>query len=103
MKSYKVIIGSVLVLSLVLLFIGFSTDNQDLPDGEAIYKIQCTLCHGSDGNLGVSGSEKLPESTLNLEQRIEVITYGRGKMNAFNTILSDEEIEAVARYTMNLK
>ena len=39
-------------------------------------------------------------STLSLEEKIEVITNGRNAMMAYKTSLSEDEIKAVAEYTM---
>lgn len=73
------------------------------PDGEKIYKIYCIACHGLDGNLGASGAAKLTESTLPLTERVKVITNGRNAMTSFKALLKPDQINAVAKYTMELK
>ncbi|KRP07169.1 MAG: hypothetical protein ABR95_12420 [Sphingobacteriales bacterium BACL12 MAG-120813-bin55] len=70
--------------------------------GEAIYNQNCKLCHGSRGNLGVSGAFNLRQSTLTVPEKIQVITNGRNGMAAYKGILSDEEILLVATYTESL-
>lgn len=70
--------------------------------GADIYKAQCTLCHGEDGKLGIGGAKDLTTSTLTKEEMIAVITHGRGTMMPFNTLLSKDEIEAVADHVLNL-
>lgn len=73
------------------------------PDGEKIYKQYCVVCHGVSGDLGASGAFDLTTSKLTLEERIPVITNGRNLMTAFNAILDEEKIKAVATYTLSLK
>lgn len=68
------------------------------PDGAKIYKLNCTLCHGSGGDMGASGAHDLTQSTLSLEERVHVITNGRNTMTPFKRSLSPEQIEAVATY-----
>ncbi len=75
-----------------------STDNE----GKVIYKNYCVACHGIDGELALNGAKKFPESTLSVEERILVITNGRNMMTPFKEVLSEEEIKAVANYTMVL-
>ncbi len=71
--------------------------------GKKLYKTQCSICHGDDGRKGLSGAKLIPESTLDMKQRIMLITKGKGNMMPYAGILSKEEIEAVAAYTMTLK
>ncbi len=71
-------------------------------DGAAIFRSQCTLCHGEDGKLGIGGAKDLTVSNLTKEEMIAVITHGRGTMMPFNTLLSKDEIEAVADHVLNL-
>jgi len=71
-------------------------------DGEAIYKKNCTVCHGIDGKLGLNGSKDLTVSQVTEAERIVQITKGKNTMTPFEGILSPEEIKAVAAYTMTL-
>lgn len=72
------------------------------PDGEKIYKQYCVTCHGLYGDMGASGAYNLQESALTLKERIAVITNGRKAMTAFEALLEEDEIKAVAKYTMKL-
>ena len=63
-----------------------------------LYVRKCSLCHGDDGDLGASKSPMLSTSTLSLEERVALITYGKGTMPAQKGSLDRAEIEAVARY-----
>jgi len=71
-------------------------------DGKAVYTQNCVTCHGVYGDMGASGAFNLQESALAVEERVNVITNGRNTMLAFNNVLSEEEIQAVAEYTMTL-
>lgn len=73
------------------------------PDGQKIYKQNCVICHGLYGDMGASGAHDLTASELPVEERIAVITNGRNAMTPFKALLSPEQIEAVAEYTLTLK
>ena len=65
-------------------------------------KAQCGVCHtlqaaGSDGQIGPSLDLLKPQ----LEQIVSTVTNGIGVMQAFEGILTTEEIEAVAHYVFN--
>lgn len=72
-------------------------------DVKKIWKIRCIACHGLYGDMGTNGAANLQEVTSSLEDRIKIITNGseNGVMTAFGEILSEEEIEAMAKYTMS--
>ena len=72
-------------------------------DGEKIYKTYCITCHGIYGDMGASGAFNLRESKLPVEERINVITNGRKVMTPFKSLLSEEKIEAVAKYVEMLR
>lgn len=67
-----------------------------------IWKVRCIACHGVNGDMGTNGAANLQEVTSDLDYRINIITNGseNGVMTAFGEILSEEEIEAMAKYTM---
>jgi cytochrome c6 len=73
------------------------------PDGMFIFRKNCAVCHGADGKLGLNGAKDLTISTIPLPERIDLITNGRKLMTPFKTVLSPEEIKAVAEYTLSLK
>lgn len=79
------------------------TGSKNQPSGALIYRERCITCHGANGRMGNNGAKVLPESPLNLAQRVEVVTYGRNIMPAFEGMMTPEEIEAVAAFTMTLK
>ena len=53
--------------------------------------------------MAFSGASDLSLSTLDLETRILQITYGKGVMNAFVKVISEEEIKNVAIYIEDLR
>lgn len=73
------------------------------PDGMAIFRRHCIVCHGADGKLGLNGAKDLSVSARTLPERLEIITHGKNLMTPFGTILSSQEIQAVAEYTLSLK
>ncbi len=78
-------------------------DSKLVPDGMAVFRQKCVTCHGADGALGLNGAKNLSLSTLTLEERINIITNGKKLMTPFGTLLSPEEIKAVAEYTQTFK
>ena len=65
-------------------------------------KAQCSACHtlqaaASTGNIGPN----LDQLKLPISQIIYAVTNGIGGMQAWEGILTDEEIEAVAYYIFN--
>ncbi|MGK0365831.1 MAG: mono/diheme cytochrome c family protein [Saprospiraceae bacterium] len=72
-------------------------------DGAKIYKTYCVICHGSKGNMGSNGAFNLTTSELSIDERVAVITKGRGVMTPFEGVLKPDEIKAVAEYTLTLK
>ncbi len=72
-------------------------------DGAKIYKMNCVICHGADGKLGINGAKPLPESVLSNDEKIVVVKKGQGVMTPFESILTEEQITAVVEYTNSLK
>ena len=72
-------------------------------DGKVLYKQNCVICHGLDGKLGINNSKDLTKSPLTMDERVAIVKDGKGTMTPFSGIMSQEEIEAVAKYTFKLK
>ncbi len=67
-----------------------------------VNKAQCGVCHilqaaDSQGNIGPNLDELRPQ----INQIVYVVTNGIGLMQAWEGILTTEEIEAVAYYVFN--
>ncbi len=73
------------------------------PDGQAVFRLYCVTCHGADGRLGMNGAKDLSKSALALEERVALITKGKGLMTPFGELLAPEEIRAVAEYSLTFK
>lgn len=73
------------------------------PDGRAVFRQNCVICHGADGRLNLNGAKDLTLSMRPLEERIQIITQGKNLMAPFGAILSPKEIASVAAYTISLK
>ena len=94
----------ILLISLLLIFSSsvFADDKMDL--GLEVYnnKAQCGACHmlqaaGSEGQIGPN----LDMLKTQMPQIIIAVTNGIGVMQAWEGILTYEEIEAVAYYVFN--
>ena len=94
-------------LLLVLFFLIFTNPifaDSKLELGFEVYnnKAQCGVCHtlksnGSVGNIGPNLDQLKPS----IDQIIYAVTNGIGVMQAWEGILSSEEIQAVAYYIFN--
>ena len=82
--------------------IGGENNSADLAAGKTVYKTYCVACHGIDGKLNLNGAKDFTQSTLAIAERKNIITNGKGLMTPFKEVLSEEEINAVAAYTMEL-
>ena len=91
-----------LVLLLITSSSTFADPKMDL--GSKVYdnKAQCGVCHvlqsvGSEGQIGPNLDQLKPT----ISRIISVVTNGIGVMQAWEGILTHEEIEAVAYYVFN--
>jgi len=66
--------------------------------GKEIFEEKCSLCHGNDGKLGLSGAKNLAITTLNHQGIVEIITNGKNAMASYKNTLSAEQIESVSSY-----
>lgn len=75
-----------------------------LSEGQTIYVNHCQSCHGAYGNAQLSGAKNLQYSELSMEERIHIISNGKGVMPAFSKKdkLDAEEITLVASYLDSL-
>lgn len=71
--------------------------------GEAVFKANCILCHGEDGTKSMAGATNLATSQIDEATASQVIAIGRNTMQAFNTVLSEQDIKAVSSYIQTLK
>ncbi len=76
-----------------------------LIEGRSVWIGQCASCHGASGGGGRGTQlndgrvlDRYPE----IADQIALVTNGRGGMPAYAGRLSDEQIEAVVRYTREI-
>jgi len=102
----KIVVLVLFTLSFLLYNCAGQSDKQaekaQAPSGYAIYKKNCVTCHGANGMMGLNGAKPLPDSKMTLDERINHITTGKGAMQPYKGVLSEEAIKAVAEYTMTL-
>jgi len=72
-------------------------------DAKRKYKMFCTTCHGTKGDLNVNGAKDLTVSSTSLEESVAQIYHGKGLMTPFKGILNDAEIVAVSKYIVKLR
>ena len=84
---------------------GAASGTADAPpsQGELLYNTHCATCHGRSGDLGMSGAKDLTVSMLAREEAIAIITNGKAGMMAYGTMLSKQEIGAVADHVIALR
>ncbi len=71
--------------------------------GSKIFKQYCVTCHGLDGKAKINGAKDITISEMSFEERISLIQNGKLTMIAYKNLLSESEIKAVAKYTMEIK
>jgi len=80
-----------------------SAEEKPMQPGELVYIQHCKLCHGTKGDLGLSGAANLKISVLNSTETHEVIANGRNAMPAWKQQLSPEQVNQVTEYVMRLR
>lgn len=95
-----------ILLSVALIWMSCTQSKRtkdEFDQGRELYKTYCIKCHGADGNLMSNGAMSLRFSALSLQQKEDVIRYGRNLMSGFTTALDSMEIVLVAKYADSLK
>ena len=94
----------ILLISLFLIFSSSASSEDKIVLGLEVYnnKAECGACHtlkaaGSTGTIGPNLNQLKPQ----MSQIIVAVTNGIGVMQAWEGILTYEEIEAVAYYVFN--
>ncbi len=72
-------------------------------DGKTVFESNCISCHGGDGQAGRVGAANLATSVMDQDSKVEIIRNGKGSMQAFGGMLTEEEVQAVAAYIETLK
>ncbi|WP_185862186.1 c-type cytochrome [Blattabacterium cuenoti] len=82
-----------------------------LKKGEKLYKINCSICHGNDGdgqgklvkNEKILGIPNYKDRDLTIGSVYYVITYGKNNMNSYASQLNEIDRWKIAKYVMFLK
>lgn len=94
-----------LTLMLVLLFAALAIPAwaDATPDGAAIYKSKCAMCHGANGE-GKAAMKTVPfDQKVSDVDMVKIIENGKGKMPAYKGKLSADEISQVVKFIRTLK
>lgn len=81
------------------------------PDGAAIYKSKCAMCHGPDGagqttmgkNLKLRDLRSADVQKQSDADLTKIITDGKGKMPSYKGKVSDAEIHALVAFIRSIK
>ncbi len=76
--------------------------DEEIIQGYEVYNGRCAQCHGTDGGGGVGLNLQQIETRLTDDDQREVITNGRNRMPAFGATLSDDDIDAVIRFSREI-
>ena len=75
-------------------------ETTEVAPGQAVYAELCSSCHGSQGNGGPGGA--LNNAELSVDEVMDIAANGRGRMGAIGGGLSQEDLRAVAEWTVEL-
>ncbi|WP_237738816.1 cytochrome c oxidase subunit II [Alcanivorax hongdengensis] len=82
----------------------FADLKEAMDAGEGVYKANCALCHGNNGEGGIglkfAGSEFMTDAK-HLPEHIDTLINGRNAMPSFKAQLSPRDIAAVVTYERN--
>jgi mono/diheme cytochrome c family protein len=81
---------------------GDQADDAQLVLGEQVYQDNCARCHGNAGGGGAGpklADGRVARNFPDPEDQAQVVRNGRGSMPAWKSKLSEEQIQAVVRYT----
>ena len=71
-------------------------------DAQAVFIKRCATCHGSEGNLQLSGAKNITVSQLSADEIKNQIIHGKAGMPPFESMLTVQEIDALTAYCMKL-
>jgi len=89
MKTIKLTLVALIAISLVAM--------PAFADGAATYTAKCKMCHGANGE------KNFPDLSKSEVDLAKSVTDGKGKMPAYKTKLSADEIKGVVAYIKTLK
>lgn len=97
---------SVLVLALAVTFAAGTAPAAE--DGKTLYETKCALCHGKEGVAKPPGkgsrnfNDPQFQSSSSVAAIATITSEGKGKMPAYRSKLTPEQIQAVAAHVKTL-
>lgn len=96
---------------ILIILMSINATAQDAPDGQAVFKKKCVMCHGADGKANTDMGRQLNALSLlsdevrklSPDEMMQVVTDGKGSMPSFTDQLSPDEIAAVVGYVRTLQ
>lgn len=76
------------------------TTTSAMTTGQILYDTHCAECHGTHGEGGSGGP--VDDLSMSVAEIIEITANGAPRMPAYKDTLTDEEIQAVSEYTLQL-
>lgn len=77
-------------------------DRAEKSPGEQVFNMNCALCHGRDGKLGLNAAKDLTVSTLTKDEMVAMVRQGKGTMMPYKDVLTAKEIDAVVDHVRTL-
>ena len=93
----------ILVLVLLVAALAVPAWADATPDGAAIYKSKCAMCHGASGEGKAAMKTAQFPKTLAEADIVKTLENGKNKMPSFKTKLSADEIAQVAKFVKSLE
>jgi len=70
-----------MIILFILIFLPIVVQANTIVVAKAnVYELRCALCHGRNGVAEIPGAPDLTETTLNIDQIMEIIENGQGQM-----------------------
>jgi len=79
-----------------------SEEDVNAVEAKRLFKVSCSTCHGTTGNLKANGATDLTKSDISLDDSVAQIYFGKGLMLPYKGTFSEAEIVALAKYAGSL-
>jgi cytochrome c6 len=93
----------ILVLVLLVAALAVPAWADATPDGAAIYKSKCAMCHGASGEGKAAMKTVQFPKTLAEADIVKTLESGKNKMPSFKGKLSADEMAQVAKFVKTLE
>lgn len=69
-----------------------------------LFESKCSVCHGCDGTLGMSGAKDLSVSRLTDEQIKEIVLNGKNAMPSFQGMIEEgDQLDKIVSHVKSLR